>query len=40
VVEPIIGFPKNLEEDDKNRRVEFRIIKVPSESITTGDFDF
>ena len=38
--EPFIAKPKNIAEAEKNMRVEFRIIRVPAESIEPSDFDF
>lgn len=38
--EPIFPKPSNMEEAKQNMRVEFRLIKVPAESISTSDFDF
>lgn len=38
--EPIIAKPSNMEEAQKNMRVEFRLIKVPAEALKVSDFDF
>jgi ABC-type nitrate/sulfonate/bicarbonate transport system substrate-binding protein len=37
--EPVIAVPKNQEDAAKNRRVEFRIIKVSPEKLSKNDFD-
>lgn len=39
IAEPVIAKPKNAEEAAKNRRVEFRILKVSPELIKSKDFD-
>ncbi|HVS36088.1 MAG TPA: ABC transporter substrate-binding protein [Gemmataceae bacterium] len=38
IAEPIIGKPKNDEDASKNRRVEFRILKVSPEVVKKKDF--
>jgi hypothetical protein len=40
IAEPLIARPKNAADALQNMRVEFRIVKVPAESIKTEDFDF
>jgi hypothetical protein len=40
IQEPLIAKPKNIEEAEKNMRVEFRIVKVPAEAIKSTDFDY
>lgn len=40
IMEPVIAKPTNIEEAKKNMRVEFRIIRVPAESLKKEDFDF
>ncbi len=40
VTSPVVGYPETDEDAAKNRRVEFRIIKVPSDAIRTDDFNF
>jgi ABC-type nitrate/sulfonate/bicarbonate transport system substrate-binding protein len=39
-VEPVVMFPPNDAEGQKNRRVEFRIIALAGEGVATDDFDF
>jgi len=38
--EPFIAKPANMDEAEKNMRVEFRLIRVPAEVIKESDFDF
>jgi outer membrane protein OmpA-like peptidoglycan-associated protein/ABC-type nitrate/sulfonate/bicarbonate transport system substrate-binding protein len=38
--EPFIAKPRNKDEAAKNRRVEFRIIRVSSEAVKDSDFNF
>ena len=38
IAEPIIGKPKSEEDASKNRRVEFRILKVSPEVVKKKDF--
>jgi hypothetical protein len=38
--EPVVMFPPNDTEGQKNRRVEFRIIAVGVEAIATEDFEY
>jgi ABC-type nitrate/sulfonate/bicarbonate transport system substrate-binding protein/outer membrane protein OmpA-like peptidoglycan-associated protein len=38
--EPVVMFPPNDTEGQKNRRVEFRISAVSAEDVHTGEFDF
>jgi hypothetical protein len=40
IAEPLVARPKNATEALQNMRVEFRIIRVPAESIKTEDFDY
>ena len=40
ISEPIIPRPTTKEEAAENRRVEFRIVRVPAEALTESDFDF
>lgn len=40
ISEPLIARPKSPEDSLKNMRVEFRIIKVPAESVKSSDYDF
>jgi ABC-type nitrate/sulfonate/bicarbonate transport system substrate-binding protein len=40
VVEPVVAQPRKLEHMARNRRVEFRLIRVPAEAVTTKDFDY
>lgn len=39
VREPIIPVPRNLEDAQKNMRVEFRLLKVPAEVVGADEFD-
>jgi ABC-type nitrate/sulfonate/bicarbonate transport system substrate-binding protein len=39
IEEPVIPVPKNPDEAAKNRRVEFRILKVSPEKLSAKDFD-
>lgn len=38
--EPFIPKPSSMEEARQNRRVEFRVIRVPAEATLESDFDF
>lgn len=38
--EPLVAKPTSAEEARQNMRVEFRLVKVPVEAISTGDFNF
>lgn len=38
--EPLVAKPSSQEEARQNMRVEFRLMKVPVEVISTGDFNF
>lgn len=38
--EPLISRPKSPEDSLKNMRVEFRIIRIPAESVKPSDYDF
>jgi len=40
IAEPLIARPRNAADALQNMRVEFRIVKVPAESINAEDFDF
>lgn len=40
IVEPFIAKPTNMDEAGKNRRVEFRLMRVPAEAVKPSDFDF
>ena len=40
IKEPVIAKPTNSAEAAKNRRVEFALIKISSESVAEADFDF
>ncbi|MEM6562441.1 MAG: ABC transporter substrate-binding protein, partial [Planctomycetota bacterium] len=40
VTEPLIAKPTSMEEATKNMRVEFRLLKVPAETLQESDFDF
>ena len=40
ISDPIVPRPINNEQAAENRRVEFRIIRVPAEALTADDFDF
>jgi hypothetical protein len=40
IAEPIIPKPTNAEEARANRRVEFRLVRVPAESVKQSDYDF
>ena len=40
VAEPIVPRPTTREEAAENRRVEFRIVRVPAEALNESDFDF
>ena len=40
ISDPIVPRPINLAQAAENRRVEFRIVRVPAEALTESDFDF
>ena len=40
VREPLVAKPTNQAEARRNMRVEFRLVKVPAETLTEDDFDF
>lgn len=40
IAEPINPRPRNMAQAKENMRVEFRIIRVPAESLKEGDFEF
>ena len=40
ISDPIVPRPLTLEQAAENRRVEFRIVRVPAEAITADAFDF
>lgn len=40
ISDPIVPRPLNNEQAAENRRVEFRIVRVPAEALTADDFDF
>ena len=40
ISDPVIPRPVNNEQAAENRRVEFRIVRVPAEALTAEDFDF
>ena len=40
ISQPVIPRPKNIQEAEKNMRVEFRIIRVDAESLKPADFDY
>ncbi len=40
VGEPLIATPRNAEEAKQNMRVEFRIVRVPAESVKPSDFNY
>ena len=40
ILEPIVPRPRNNADTEKNRRVEFAIIRVPAEQLNADDFDF
>jgi hypothetical protein len=40
IINPIIPKPSNVSEAAVNRRVEFKLVKVSAESISSDDFDF
>lgn len=40
IKEPFIVKPRNMEEAAKNRRVEFRLIRVSAESVSPSDFNY
>jgi hypothetical protein len=39
IAEPVVPVPKSVDDAAPNRRVEFRIVKIPSEAIKKEDFD-
>jgi hypothetical protein len=40
ISQPVVPRPKNIQEAEKNMRVEFRIIRVDAESLKPADFDY
>ena len=40
ISDPVVARPMNAEQAAANRRVEFRIVRVPAEAVTADDFDF
>lgn len=40
VAEPVIATPRNAQDAKQNMRVEFRLVRVPAESVKPGDFDY
>ena len=40
ISDPVVARPLNKEQAAANRRVEFRIIRVPAEAVAAEDFDF
>lgn len=40
IMEPVVLHPRNPSDAQKNRRVEFAIIRVPAERLKADDFDF
>ncbi|MEL7265522.1 MAG: ABC transporter substrate-binding protein [Planctomycetota bacterium] len=40
ISDPIIPKPRSIQEAKENMRVEFRIVRVDAEALTTDDFDF
>ena len=40
ISDPIVPRPINNEQAAENRRVEFRIVRVPAEALSADDFDF
>lgn len=40
ISQPIVSRPKNIQDAEKNMRVEFRIVRVDAESLKPNDFDY
>lgn len=40
ISQPVVPRPKNIQEAEKNMRVEFRIVRVDAESLKPSDFDY
>lgn len=40
ISQPVVPRPKNIQEAEKNMRVEFRIVRVDAESLKPADFDY
>lgn len=40
ISQPVVPRPKNINDAEKNMRVEFRIIRVDAESLKPADFDY
>ncbi len=40
ISQPVVPCPKNLQDAERNMRVEFRIVRVDAESIKPNDFDY
>jgi outer membrane protein OmpA-like peptidoglycan-associated protein len=40
VAEPVVPTPRSADDAKQNRRVEFRIVRVPAESVKPQDFDY
>jgi ABC-type nitrate/sulfonate/bicarbonate transport system substrate-binding protein len=40
VAEPVVPTPRNAQDAKQNMRVEFRLVRVPAESVKPGDFDY
>lgn len=38
--DPVVAVPRTEEDQRRNRRVEFRVVRVPAESVKPGDFDY
>jgi hypothetical protein len=40
ISQPVVPRPKNIQDAEKNMRVEFRIIRVDAEALKPTDFDY
>ncbi len=40
ISQPVVPRPRNIQEAEKNMRVEFRIVRVNAESLKPTDFDY
>ena len=40
ILEPIIPKPRNAKEARENMRVEFRVMRIPTEALKDSEFDF
>jgi ABC-type nitrate/sulfonate/bicarbonate transport system substrate-binding protein len=40
IAQPIVPRPRNIQDAEKNMRVEFRIVRVDAESLKPADFDY